>query len=81
MLTQKMWPGVVSFTLGFGQWATGAGDVTINGNLIKRDPRWPACNANAALWVDPALNNTCVVDSVSGSVSFYDTYVELVPVS
>jgi len=80
--TQTMRPGVVSFALGFGHWATGAGDVTIDGNLIKRDLRRAAgIHANAAMWVDPALKNTCMVDPVGGSVSFYDTYIKLVPVS
>lgn len=82
LLTQTMRPGVTSFALGFGHWATGAGDVTINGNLIKSDPRRAAgIHANAAMWVDPALKNTCMVDPVGGSVSFYDTYVKLVRVS
>jgi len=82
MLTQTMRPGVVSFALGFGHWATGAADVTIDGNLIKHDPRRTAgIHANAAMWIDPALKNTCMVDPVGGSVSFYDTYVRLVKVS
>ncbi len=82
LLTQTMRPGVTSFALGFGHWATGAADVTINGNVIKSDPRRAAgIHANAAMWVDPALKNTCMVDPVGGSVSFYDTYVKLVRVS
>lgn len=31
--------------------------------------------------VDPALGNTCMLDPVGGSVSFYDTHVTLVPES
>jgi len=82
LLTQTMRPGVTSFALGFGHWATGAADVTINGNVIRSDPRRAAgIHANAAMWVDPALKNTCMVDPVGGSVSFYDTYVKLVRVS
>jgi transposase-like protein len=37
-------------------------------------------HANAAMWVDPHLKNTCFIDRVGGSVSFYDTKVKLVPV-
>jgi tetrathionate reductase subunit A len=81
MLTHTMRPGVVSFALGFGHWATGAADVYIDGAVIKGDARRAVgLHANAAMWVDPALKNTCMVDPVGGSVSFYDTYVKLIPV-
>ena len=36
-------------------------------------------HANAAMWVDPKLHNTCFFEPVGGSVSFYDTHVNLVP--
>lgn len=82
VLTQTMRPGVVSFALGFGHWATGASDVTIDAAVIKGDARRAVgIHANAAMWVDPALKNTCMVDPVGGSVSFYDTYVQLVPIA
>lgn len=81
-LTETMRPGVASFALGFGHWATGASDVTIDGSVIKGEPRRGAgIHANAAMWVDPALKNTCMLDPVGGSVSFYDTYIRLVPVT
>ncbi len=81
VFTQTMRPGVVSFMLGYGHWATGAADVTIDGVTIKGEPRRQAgVHANAAMWVDPALKNTCMVDPVGGSVSFYDTHVRLEPV-
>jgi anaerobic selenocysteine-containing dehydrogenase len=81
VLTQTMSPGVVSFCLGFGHWATGAADMVIDGRLIKREVRRGAgIHANAAMWVDPALKNTCMLDPVGGSVSFYDTHVRLEPV-
>ena len=82
VLTQTMRPGVVSFALGFGHWATGANDVTIDGQVVKGEERRRAgVHANAAMWVDPALKNTCMLDPVGGSVSFYDTQVKLVPVA
>jgi tetrathionate reductase subunit A len=74
-LTQTMRPGVVSFALGFGHWATGAADVTIDGHDQGRPRRAGAgVHANAAMWTDPTLKNTCMFDPVGGSVSFYDTH-------
>ena len=80
-LTQTMRPGVVSFALGWGHWATGAEDIVVDGRRIKGDARRAAgVHANAAMWTDPALRHTtCLVDPVGGSVSFYDTRVRIVP--
>lgn len=81
VLTQTMRPGVTSFVLGFGHWATGANDVTIDGTVVRGEKRRAAgLHANAAMWIDPALKNTCMLDPVGGSVSFYDTHVRLIPV-
>ena len=80
-ITETIRPGVITFTLGHGHWATGASDFYIDGKLIKGDPkRATGINANAAMWVDPYLKNTCFFDPVGGSVSFYDTKVKLVKV-
>ncbi|MBR9990957.1 MAG: hypothetical protein KFH98_14440, partial [Gemmatimonadetes bacterium] len=66
----------------FGHWATGAVDITIDDQVIRGEPRRQAgFHANAAMWVDPALKNTCMLDPVGGSVSFYDTHVKLEPVA
>lgn len=82
MSTQAIRPGVISFVLGFGHWATGAADIEIDGHMIRGEERRRAgIHANAAMWVDPALGNTCMLDPVGGSVSFYDTHVTLVPES
>ncbi|MDQ7785780.1 MAG: molybdopterin-dependent oxidoreductase [Desulfomonilaceae bacterium] len=79
--TQTMRPGIISFVLGFGHWATGAADVMVDGATIKGEARRATgIHANAAMWIDPALKNTCMLDPVGGSVSFYDTYVRLEPV-
>ena len=82
IVTENIRPGVISFVLGFGHWATGALDMTIDGETIHGDPqRGTGIHANAAMWTDPTLrNNTCLVDPVGGSVSFYDTKVKLVKV-
>jgi anaerobic selenocysteine-containing dehydrogenase len=80
-VTETIKPGVITFTLGHGHWATGAADFTVDGKLIKGDPRrGTGINANAAMWVDPYLKNTCMLDPVGGSVSFYDTKVKLIKV-
>ncbi len=80
-VTETIRPGVITFTLGHGHWSTGAEDVSIDGKVIKGDKRRAAgVHANAAMWVDPHLKNTCMIDKVGGSVSFYDTKVKLVKV-
>jgi anaerobic selenocysteine-containing dehydrogenase len=79
-VTEAIRPGVVTFDLGYGVWAGGACDVVIDGTLVKADPRRQGgVHANAAMWIDPHLENTCMLDKVGGSVSFYDTRVRLVP--
>ena len=79
-VTETIRPGVISFALGFGHWATGSGDIIVDGETIKGDPRRAeGIHANAAMWTDPSLrNNTCLLDPVGGSVSFYDTMVKVV---
>ena len=80
-VTEQVRPGVVSFALGFGHWATGATDFMVDGYRIRGEARrGRGFHANAAMWIDPVLKNTCMVDPVGGSVSFYDTHVRLVPV-
>jgi len=82
VVTENIRPGVISFYLGFGHWANGANDVTIDSVLIKGDKRRAnGVHANAAMWTDSSLkNNTCLLDPVGGSVSFYDTKVKLIKV-
>jgi anaerobic selenocysteine-containing dehydrogenase len=82
VVTETIRPGVISFALGFGHWATGSKDIIVDDEVIKGDPRRAAgIHANAAMWTDPSLrNNTCLLDPVGGSVSFYDTKVKVVPV-
>jgi anaerobic selenocysteine-containing dehydrogenase len=80
-VTQTIKPGVITFVLGFGNWATGAADITIDGEVIPGDPRRArGVHLNAAMWLDPYLKNTSLLDPVGGSVAFYDTRVNLVKV-
>lgn len=74
-------PGVIGFSLGHGHWANGSSDVVVNGKRIKGDPRRSTgVHANAAMRLDDYLKNTCLLDPVGGSVSFYDSKVKLVKV-
>jgi hypothetical protein len=76
--TETIKPGVISFTIGHGQWASGASDIEIDGKTIPGDPkRGVGFNANASMWIDPYVGNTAMVDPVGGSLSFYDTMVAL----
>jgi len=78
VITRTLRPGVVSFALGFGHWATGAVDIAIDGYVIQGSgERATGINANAAMWTDSHVKNTCMFDPVGGSVSFYDTHVRL----
>lgn len=78
-VTEGLRPGVVAFSLGKGHWAYGSSDAWIDGKRIPGDPRRAAgVHANAAMAVDPHLKNTCLVDPIGGSVSFYDSPVRLV---
>jgi anaerobic selenocysteine-containing dehydrogenase len=72
-------PGTVGFCLGFGHWAMGSVDVVVDGREIKGDlRRATGVHGNAAMRLDDYLKNTCLLDPVGGSVSFYDTKVSLV---
>lgn len=78
---QGMRPGVISFALGYGHWASGARDIAINDRIIKSDPRRATgIHANAAMRVDPHLGNVTLQDLVGGSAVFYDTKVKVVKV-
>ncbi len=76
---QGLRPGVVAFPLGFGHWANGAGDMVIDGVSIPGDPRRArGFHANAAMRLDPVLENTGLVDTVGGSAVFYQSRVKIV---
>ncbi|MFN3369203.1 MAG: molybdopterin dinucleotide binding domain-containing protein, partial [Thermus sp.] len=80
-VVQGLRPGCVAFPLGFGHWAYGASDMVINGQVIKGDPRRAkGVHANAAMRLDPYLKDMALTDVVGGSVVFYETRVNLIPV-
>ena len=72
-------PGVVAFPLGYGHWASGSSDITIDDQVIKGDARRAApLHGNAAMRVDPHLGNVTLTDLAGGSAVFYDSKVKLV---
>lgn len=79
-LTNGVRPGVVAVSWHYGHWAYGAGDLEIDGVVVRGDPRRATglCT-NAVLRVDPHLGDVCLTDPVGGSASFYDTRVRVVP--
>jgi anaerobic selenocysteine-containing dehydrogenase len=80
MTTDRIRPGVVAFSLGYGHWAYGAADQIIDGIRVPGDPRRAAgLHANAAMRLDDYLQNTTLSDVVGGSAVFYDTRVFVVP--
>jgi anaerobic selenocysteine-containing dehydrogenase len=78
-VTPGIRPGTIAFSLGHGHWAYGAGDVVIDGQVVKGDPRrGTGLHANAALRVDPVLRNTTLSDLTGASAVFYDTQERVV---
>jgi tetrathionate reductase subunit A len=74
-------PGVISFSLGFGQWGNGAKSFEIDGKILKGDERrGKGIHANAVMSVDPYLKNTTLTDPIGASAVFYDTKVKLIKV-
>jgi tetrathionate reductase subunit A len=56
-VVEGMRPGVVSFPLGFGHWAYGSQDISIDGTTIAGDERrYEGFHANAAMRTDPACD-------------------------
>ena len=77
-VTEGIRPGVVAFPLGFGHWANGSGDITINGKVVKGDKRRIVpLHLNAAMQVDPVTKNVTLSDLVGGSAVFYDSKVKV----
>ena len=71
-------PGAVTFALGYGHWAYGASDIVIDGQRIPADERRAkGAHLNAAMRIDPGLQNTPLSDPVGASVVFYETLVKL----
>ena len=72
-------PGVMAFSLGYGNWANGSANYTIDGEVktgIKA--AGTGINANAVMMIDPHLKNVSLQDTLGASVVFYDSPVKLI---
>ncbi len=78
---EGMRPGTVAVSWHYGHWAYGAGDVVVDRQVVKGDPRRArGLCPNAIMLADPALGDVCLTDPIGGSASFYDTKVKVVKV-
>ena len=78
---QGMRPGVVAVSWSYGHWAYGSADVVIDGQRVPGDPgRRRGLCPNAAMAIDPTLENVGLEDLIGGSASFFDSRVDVVPV-
>ncbi len=74
-LTNRIRSGVISFELGYGHWAYGSEDQTIDGKKIAGEAsRGLGLHANSLMVVDSHLRSP-LSDVVGGSAVFYDTRV------
>ncbi len=71
-------PGVVAVSWHFGHWASGSRDMTVDGNLVKGNPRRSrGFTPNPVMLEDTVARNVCLTDPIGGSASFYDTQVKI----
>jgi tetrathionate reductase subunit A len=72
-------PGVMAFSLGYGNWANGSANYTIDGKVTKGSrENGTGINANAIMMVDPYLKNVSLQDVLGASVVFFDSPIRLV---
>lgn len=75
---EGMRPGVIAISWHFGHWAYGSRDVTVDGRLVKGDPkRARGILPNPLMLEDTTVGNVCLTDPIGGSASYYDTRVKL----
>ena len=79
-ITEGIRPGVIAFALGFGHWANGAGDFSVDGEKIAGEARrGQGIHGNVVMRLDEAVPTMCLLDPVGASVAFYDTLVKVLP--
>ncbi len=80
-VTETLRPGVVAIAHSFGHWEMSSKPYKVNGTDSDYDPtRAAGVAANPVMRVDPVLGNVALQDKVGGSVSFFDTRVEVTKV-
>lgn len=74
-------PGIVAVSWHFGHWASGSRDMTVDGNLVKGNPkRSRGFTPNPVMLEDTIARDVCLTDPIGGSASFLDTYVKITPI-
>lgn len=72
-------PGIVAISTHFGHWAYGSTDLVVDGVVVRGDARrGGGIHAQPLFRLDEHLRGTPMSDPVGGSVSFYDTRVDIV---
>ncbi len=80
-VTQTIRPGVVAIAHSFGHWEMSSKSYKVNGVDSDSDPtRGAGIAANPIMRGDPVKPNVSLQDKIGGSVSFYDTRVQVAKV-
>jgi len=71
-------PGIVGISTHFGHWAFGSSDVEVDGIVVPGDKRRAGgIHAQPLFRLDDNLRGTPLSEPIGGSVSFYDTRVDI----
>ena len=77
-VTETIRPSVVAIAHSFGHWEMGSKSYEVDGAASDFDAtRGAGIAANPLMRTDPQLGNVALQDKIGGSVSFYDTFVEV----
>lgn len=77
-VTEGLRPSVVAVSNSYGHWQQGARAFTLDGKKSDFDPsRGLGITCNLVMRLDPVLKNVTLTEAISGSASFFDTYVEV----
>ena len=80
-ITETVRPGVVAVAHSFGHWEMSSKSYQVNGVASDSDPsRGVGIASNPIMRADPQLPNVALQDKLGGSVSFYNTRIDVVKV-
>ncbi|OEH84998.1 hypothetical protein BHU72_07355 [Desulfuribacillus stibiiarsenatis] len=75
---QGIRPGVIGISTHFGHWGYGSNDVNVDNQVIKGDARRGlGIHPNPLFRLDEHLNGTPLSEPIGGSVSFFDSRVNI----
>lgn len=79
-LREGILPDVITFSVGYGHWGYGATAMDIGGKKIKADKiRSAGIHLNPIMRRDPDVWQMTLMDTVGGSVTFFETRAKLIP--